>query len=191
MPRPDFCLSLLWSSCPYHYLSTLVSQGARTLLTYHNEVLTAFSRDNFMTSFCASLPDLSYLGQAMLYPLALSCLIPLWLRFSCDSFPCSFVSRSLPCFWSALACFDFGHCPATAQVRLYSSLPLYLSHSSCPTAAIPSQCRADLPWHFPGLSWLCLSLGCPGPALTLLTLLYLHCSSMTPKSSLDCVCVMA
>ena len=93
-----------------------------------------------------------------------------------------------PCFWSALICFDFGHCPATtahAQVRFYSSLTLYITYSLCPAVVIPSQCRADLPWHFPDLSWLCLPLGCLGPALTP------HCSSLSPKSSLDCVCVMA
>ena len=135
--------------------------------------------------------DLSYLGQALPYPLALSCHTPPWLRFSCHSLPCSFVP--LPCHafdlpWSAsiLATALL----TTAQVRSYSSLALHLTYSSCPALASPFKCRADLPWHFPDLSWLCLPLGCLGPALTLLTLLYPHCSSLTPKSSLNCVRAM-
>ena len=133
-----------------------------------------------------SLADPSYLVHALPYPLVLSCHIPSWLRFYCHSLPCSFLP--LPCHafglpWSASIL-------ATAQVRSYSSLALHLTRSSCPTLASPFQCRADLPWHFPDLSWLCLLLGRLGPPLTLLTLLYPHCSSLTPKSSLNCVWAM-
>ena len=105
--------------------------------------------------------------------LALSCLVP------CHAFGQPWSASTLA---NALL--------TTAQIRFNSFLPLYLTHSSCPVEAIPSHCRADLPWHFPDLSWFCLSLGCIGPALTLLTLLFSHCSSVTPKSSLDCVRVV-
>ena len=155
---------------------------------YHNEVLTAFGRDNFMTSLCAATcrSVLPWSSSAISFGIILP--YPPWLRFSCHSLSCSFVP--LPCHafglpWSAsiLATALL----TTAQVRSYSSLALYLTYSSCPALASPFQCRADLPWHFPDLSWLCLPLGCLGPALTLLILLYPHRSSLTPKSSLICI----
>ena len=153
------------------------------------------------------LADLSYLGQALPYPLALSCHTPLWLRFSCHSLPCSFVP--LPCHafdlpWSAsiLATALLTNCPGpvlffpgfSSHLFFMSCMffihVLHVLHScmffTCPSCssfspffmsplASPFKRRADLPWHFTDLSWLCLPLGCLGLALILLTLLYPHC----------------
>ena len=114
LPRSYFCLSLLCSAypCPCHYLSTLVSQSAKILLRYHNEVLTAFSRYKFMTSLCAATcrSVLSWSSSAIPFGIILS------YPSLASLFPSKpfllFRASSLPCFWSALVCFDFGHCPA-------------------------------------------------------------------------------
>ena len=130
LPRSCFCLSLLCSGCPCpcHYLFTLVSQSTKTLLAYHDEVLTTFSRDNFMTSLCAATcRSLSYLGQALPYPLASSCHALPWLRFPCHSFPCS-------------------SCLFPVMLLVRSGLLRFL----------PLPCLL-LPRSFPILPWLCIS----------------------------------
>ena len=127
LPRSRFCLSPLCSACPCHYQSTLVSQSTPTLLMYHKEVLTAFLRDNFMTSLCAAacksvLPWSSSaisFGIILPYPAhALSCLFPAMLLvcsgllrlWSCPAYYCPGLVLFFPGFVSRLFFnFCFGH----------------------------------------------------------------------------------
>ena len=79
--------------------------------------------------------------------------------------PWPFRASSLPCFCSPWSASNLAaDVLPSAPVRSYSSLALYLTYISCPALAILFQCRSDLPWHFPDLSWLCLSLSCHDPA---------------------------
>ena len=120
---------------------------APTLLTYHNEVLTAFSRDSFVTSICAATCSSVLPWPSSVISLELSCHIPPWLRFSCDSLPCSFVPRSLSCFCFALVCFDFGDCPAYYCPVPVLFFPGFVPHPffmSCFGISSPVQSRPAL-----------------------------------------------
>ena len=148
LPRSCFCLSLFCSACPCpcHYSSTLVSQSAKTLLTYHNEVLTAFSRDNFMTSLCAATcrSDLPWSSSAISFDIILPC--PSLASLLLSQPPLLFHASSLSCFWSALVCFDLSHCHAYYCLGPVQFPWLCISpYSSCPALFSPFQCRADLP----------------------------------------------
>ena len=75
----------------------------------------------------------------------------------------------------------------TAQVRLYSSLALYLTGFVLHVLLWPFLSSAEQ--TCPGIPLTCRGSDCP--TLTLLTLLYPHCSFLTPNSIRNCVRTMA